>query len=85
MQYCIVDKGMKVGESFKKSAEITKGYKWKLFFLGFILIGINILGLLCLGVGLFITVPWTSLLTPIIFRKLCGDEPAVDVVEVQPV
>lgn len=59
--YFLVDTGSSISESMKMSWHNTKGFRLKLFWL-VILVGlVNILGALMLGVGLFITIPLTSL------------------------
>jgi uncharacterized membrane protein len=68
--YLIVDKNLGPVEAVKTSWKITKGNAWNLFFLGILLGLINILGLLCLIVGLFVTVPLTMLATTFVYRKL---------------
>lgn len=68
--YLIVDKNLGPLEAIKKSWKITRGNTWNLFFLGIILGLINILGVLCLLVGLFITVPLGMLATTFVYRKL---------------
>lgn len=69
-EYYIVDKKMDAVDSLKASWEITKGVKWNLFLLGILLGLINILGLLCLIVGLLITVPLTMVANAWVYRKL---------------
>ncbi len=66
----IVDKKMGALESLKKSGEITDGVKWQLLGFGFVLVGVNILGALALGVGLFVAIPMSSLAYFIVYRKL---------------
>ncbi len=66
----IVDKKMGVLESLKKSSEITKGVKWQLLGFGFVLVGVNILGALALGIGLFVAIPMSSLAYFMVYRKL---------------
>jgi uncharacterized membrane protein len=68
--YLIIDKGMKPWDAIKKSGEITEGQKWHLFLLGLALAGINILGTLALVVGLFITLPVTTLAWTRVYRQL---------------
>jgi uncharacterized membrane protein len=58
-EYYIVDKKMTPFEALKRSGKATYGHKWMLFKLYLVFIGINILGALCLLVGLFATVPTT--------------------------
>ena len=68
--YLIVDKDLGPLEAIKKSWAITKGNTWNLFFFGILLVLINLLGLICLVLGLFITVPLTMLATVFVYRKL---------------
>ncbi len=69
-EYLIVDKKMDAIESLQASWEMTKGVKWNLFLFGLLLGLINLLGLLCLIVGLIITVPLSMLATAYVYRKL---------------
>ncbi|MDI6602556.1 MAG: hypothetical protein QME57_00345 [Patescibacteria group bacterium] len=73
--YFIVDKKAGVIESLKKSWRITKGSVWNLFLFILILIGINLLGILCFLIGLFATIPTTILATAIVYRKLLSQSP----------
>lgn len=66
----IVDKKMRALESLQKSGEITKGVKWQLLGFCLVLVGISILGVLALGVGLFVTIPMSSLAYIMVYRKL---------------
>lgn len=66
----IVDKKMSALEALKKSGEITDGVKWQLFGFGLALIGVNILGVLALGIGLFVTIPLSSVAYFMVYRKL---------------
>lgn len=68
--YLIVDKNLSPVEAVKKSWNMTKGNTWNLFFLGILLFLVNILGVILLLVGLFITVPLTMLATAFVYRKL---------------
>ncbi|MFZ3032381.1 MAG: DUF975 family protein [Candidatus Moraniibacteriota bacterium] len=66
----IVDKKMNALQALKKSGEITDGVKWQLFGFGLALLGVNILGALALGIGLFVTIPLSSVAYFIVYRKL---------------
>jgi len=68
--YFIVDKGFGPIEALKKSSAITNGAKWDLFLFGLLLILITLLGLLCLFIGLFATVPTTMVAQAFVYRKL---------------
>lgn len=66
----VVDKGLGPIEAMRESARITKGYRWELFALFLLLILLNILGLVCLIVGLLVTIPITMLSTVHAYRTL---------------
>lgn len=68
--YLIVDKGMKAMEALRKSAQMTQGVKWDLFFFGLLLFLINLAGTLVFMIGLFATIPTTMVATAFIYRKL---------------
>ena len=68
--FCIVDRDAGVMDSFRQSTRITHSVKWKLLGFGILLLLINILGLLCLFVGIFATVPTTMMAMAAIYRKL---------------
>jgi|GEM_PF-4642886 len=44
--------------------------KWQLLGFGLVMAGINILGFLCLFIGLFATIPTTLLAAALVYRKL---------------
>jgi uncharacterized membrane protein len=71
--YLIIDKNMKPMEAIKKSGEITAGNKWNLFVFGLLLSLINLLGFICLFIGLFATIPATMMATVYVYRKLMGE------------
>jgi uncharacterized membrane protein len=60
--YYMVDKNLGIRDSIKASWRGTKGSRWKLFLLIIVLFFINILGLLALGVGIFVTIPLSVLM-----------------------
>jgi len=68
--YLVVDKNMGISDSLNKSWEMTKGVKWNLFLFGLLLGLINVLGIICLLVGLIVTVPLTMIATAYVYRKL---------------
>ncbi len=73
MTYFVIDKNMKPMDAFRASANITNGQKMNLFLFGMLLALINLAGLLCLGVGLFFTIPTTYIATTYVYRKLLGE------------
>lgn len=61
-EYAIVDKNKGMIESLKYSAAITKGYRWKLFWLGAVSILMVLVSMIPLFLGLLISVPVLSVL-----------------------
>jgi hypothetical protein len=59
--YLIVDKKMDAVEAVKESWKMTGGYSWVIFFTGFLVIFIVLLGLLFFGVGIIISIMWIKL------------------------
>jgi len=68
--YLIIDKKLGPIEALKKSAVITKGAKRDLFVFGLLLGGINLLGVICLLIGLFAAIPTTLVAMAFVYRKL---------------
>ncbi len=68
--YLIVDKKTGIMESFSISKKMTSGYKMQLFLFLLALVGINILGLLCLGVGLIVTAAFSTFALIYMYNKL---------------
>lgn len=68
--YLIVDKSLGVIEALKKSAEMTRGIKWKLLGFSFAVGGLNLLGALALGVGLLVTAPVSIMAYVSVYRAL---------------
>lgn len=57
-------------EAIQRSWDMTRGYTLDLFMLFLLLLGLNLLGLLCLVVGLLVTVPISGLALAYIYRHL---------------
>ena len=75
--YCVVDQKLGPVEALKKSSKITYQVKWKLLGFGLVMVGINILGFLCLFVGLFATIPTTMIAFAYVYRKLLSQTETV--------
>ena len=73
--YLIVDKGLGPIDALEKSSEITRGVKWDLFIFAILLGIINLMGFVCLLVGLFVTIPITMVATAFVYRKLMPKMP----------
>lgn len=68
--YAIVDKDIGPISALKLSSKITYGAKWDLAVFGLFVFGINLLGILCLILGLFATLPATMIASAFVFRQL---------------
>ncbi len=70
--FIVIDRAMGPIEAMKSSMEITRGHRWQLFGLVLAAVGINLLGALALFVGLFVTIPVTTLAIIHVYRQLSG-------------
>ncbi|MCK4905420.1 hypothetical protein KAS42_04175 [bacterium] len=68
--FFMVDKNMGPWQAMKASFDITKGYRWRVLAVMALCNLINILGLLCLGVGIFVTAPLTILALAALYQRL---------------
>jgi uncharacterized membrane protein len=59
-------------DALQKTWDLTKGHTLDLLVFYLAVIGINILGLMAFVVGIFVTLPITSLATAVVFRRLQG-------------
>ncbi len=71
-------------DSLRGSWEATKGRVVTLILISLAQMAINLLGMLALCVGLFVTVPLTSLMYTVTYDKMVGGPPAIDLGEVKP-
>ena len=69
--YIIVDRPeLSATDALKESARLTDGIKWKLIGFSFVMLGVNLLGLLALGIGLLYTIPVTVMAYTALYRSL---------------
>jgi uncharacterized membrane protein len=68
--FLVVDRKLDPIEAFRESNRLTKGVKGQLLGFALLLLGVNILGAMALGVGLFLTVPMTFIAAAYVFRRL---------------
>lgn len=68
--FITIDRGLMPMEALRESGRITQGHKGELFLLMLALIGINILGFICLFIGLFVSIPVSALATVYAYRTL---------------
>lgn len=78
--YIVIEEKLSPIAAIKRSVALTKGSLWKLFQLSLALLLLNILGLLALLVGLFVTIPVSFIAMVHAYRTLKGEavkEPVV--------
>ncbi|MFH1645231.1 MAG: hypothetical protein ABIB11_02315 [Candidatus Omnitrophota bacterium] len=68
--YYIIDEGAGPIEALKKSFEITKGSVVNLLLLSLVTILLNIVGVLAIGLGIFVSIPITLVAYAFVYRKL---------------
>lgn len=68
--YAIVDQGVGPIACLKASSALTKGEKWHLLLFSLAILLINILGALCLGIGILVSIAISLPATAYVYRKL---------------
>jgi uncharacterized membrane protein len=68
--FFILDKESGPLEALNQSAEATEGMRWPVLLLFLACLGLNLVGILLVGIGLLITVPVTLLALAIVYRKI---------------
>lgn len=68
--YFIIEKGSGPIRALEESWDTVKGVTWRVFLMSILFWLINLLGLLCLIVGLLFTFPWTTIALALMYRKL---------------
>lgn len=70
--FFILDKGLGPIEALKQSAEATRGIRGPVLLFLLACAGIDLLGVLCLGVGLLIASPVTLIAMATVYEKITG-------------
>lgn len=70
--FFIVERGMGPVASLMESKRVTRGSRWRLLGLLILLVGLNIIGLLCFFIGLLITIPISIVSLASVYRSLAG-------------
>jgi|GEM_PF-7100866 len=70
VKYVAVRSDLAPLETLRESTRLTKGYRWEIFGFLMLMVLINILGALCLLVGLLFTIPLTLIATTLVYVKL---------------
>lgn len=68
--FLIIDKNMKPLDALSKSRDITDGVKWNLLLFYIVLGLVNFLGALLFYVGLFVTIPVTTIAMAHVYKEL---------------
>jgi uncharacterized membrane protein len=68
--FVVVDEPVGPLEAIQRSWDITRGHTLDLFLLFLLLVGLNLLGIIALGVGLLITAPISGLSLAFVYRHL---------------
>ena len=70
-RYVVIDRPeLSAIDTLKESARLTDGIKWQLLSFSLALLGINILGVLALGIGLLYTIPVSAMAYAALYRSL---------------
>lgn len=69
MNFALIDEDLAPIDAIKRSWELSRGHFWKLFVAGLIVIGLNIVGMLALGIGLIISTPLSFLFSAYIYDR----------------
>ena len=73
--YFVIDKGLDPIEALKASSRTTMGVKWQLLGFGILCGLINLLGMLCLIVGVFATYPTVLIASALVYQQLLAQTP----------
>ncbi len=73
--YFVIDEGLGPINALRASSRATTGAKWSLFVFGILCGLINILGVLCLLVGVFATFPTIMVAAALVYRQLSAQTP----------
>jgi uncharacterized membrane protein len=59
--YLVIDKRLNVTDAMSTSWKMTGGYGWQVFLLGLLAVPIVVAGVICLGIGVIISIMWISI------------------------
>jgi len=68
--FAAVDQHVDPVAALRRSAVLTDGVKWEVFLFGLAVIGVNIVGAMALGIGLFASIPVTTVAGAKVYRIL---------------
>jgi hypothetical protein len=76
--YLLVDRRMNAIDAMQESWRMTNGHVWTLILMGLMSIPIFIMGLLCFGVGVIVSIMWTKLAFASLYYAVSGDDKAYE-------
>ncbi len=68
--FLMADRDMGPWEAMVASYHMTEGYRWRLLVIGALCSGLNVLGVMCLGVGLLVTAPIHTLAVAKLYDRI---------------
>lgn len=68
--YLVVDREMDVMDALRVSWDMTRGYGWQIFFMGFLAFLIFIAGLICFFVGVIISIMWITTAFAVMYHSV---------------
>lgn len=68
--FVLVDERTGPIDAIQRSWDITRGHTMDLLVFFLVLVGLNLLGVVCLGVGLLVTMPMSGLAMAFVYREL---------------
>lgn len=71
VSYLVIDKEMDIMEALRTSWDMTKGYGWHIFFIGFLSFFIIIAGLIMLFFGVLLSSIWISTTYASLYHAVC--------------
>ncbi len=70
--YLVVDEEMDVMDALRVSWDMTKGYGWQIFLMGFLAFFVVIAGIIALFVGVFISAMWISSAFAVMYHSVAS-------------
>jgi len=82
--FFIYDNDLKPMESLKASMKLTEGVRMKILGYFFAIAGVNIVGILACGIGIFVSIPISVMATAYVYRTLRSQTPDEDTPSAKP-
>lgn len=77
--FLVLDSELPALAALQRSWELAKGALYDLILFWLVVLGVNLLGLMALGVGLFLTIPTTMVATAWVYRELARQTPVPEI------